>query len=209
MTNRSRVITDSRYVQFVPGYAAVRSVKWLKKLQLSKEEAEGPWQRGLNYKTLPPSVTDAKSVDLDRVPSMTEASLFSGITSMDRSEPEVCVTPGDTVMMKASGWAWAGGGRNIVRVDLSGDEGKTWTTATLTDGAHQRFGRAWAWVFWEAEVPTKVKEMVRSIWLPRRWTWPLTSSPKSVTTLGMFEAWETTAGTMPPPKSLTRCNEFR
>jgi sulfite oxidase len=142
----------------VPGYAAVRTVKWLKKLQLSKEEAEGPWQRGLIYKTLPPSVTDAKSVDLDHAPSMTEASLFSGITSMDRAEPEVWVTPGDAVMMKASGWAWAGGGRNIVRVDLSGDEGKTWTTATLTDGANQRFGRAWAWVFWEAEVPTKVKE---------------------------------------------------
>ena len=142
----------------IPGYAAVRNVKWLKKLQLSKEEAEGPWQRGLNYKILPPSMTDAKSVDLDRAPSMTEASLFSGISSMDRSEPEVFVTPGDTVMMKASEWAWAGGGRNIVRVDLSGDEGKTWTTATLTDGANQRFGRAWAWVFWEAEVPTKVKE---------------------------------------------------
>lgn len=142
----------------VPGYAAVRSVKWLQKIELSKEEAEGPWQRGLNYKTLPPSVTDAGSVDLDRVPSMTEASVFSGITGMARTEPEVWVTSGDTVMMKASGWAWAGGGRNVVRVDVSGDDGKTWTTATVTEGADQRFGRAWAWVFWSAEVPAKVEE---------------------------------------------------
>jgi sulfite oxidase len=89
---------------------------------------------------------------------MTEASLFSGITSMIHAEPEVWVSPGDTVMMKASGWAWAGGGRNIVHVDLPGDEGKMWTTATLTNGANQRIGCAWAWVFWEAEVPTKVKE---------------------------------------------------
>ena len=142
----------------VPGYAAVRNVKWLQKIELSKEEAEGPWQRGLNYKTLPPSVTDASSVDLDRAPSMTEASVFSGITAMARTEPEVWVTPGDTVTMRASGWAWAGGGRNIVRVDVSGDDGKTWTTATITDGADQRFGRAWAWVFWSAEVPAKVEE---------------------------------------------------
>ena len=40
----------------VPGYAAMRSVKWLSRLELLTEEAEGAWQRGLNYKTLPPSV---------------------------------------------------------------------------------------------------------------------------------------------------------
>ena len=43
----------------VPGYAAVRNVKWVEKIEVSKEEAEGPWQRGLNYKTLPPGVVDA------------------------------------------------------------------------------------------------------------------------------------------------------
>jgi sulfite oxidase len=96
----------------VPGYAAVRNVKWVSKIKVAKTEAEGPWQRGLNYKTLPPSVTDASSVDLEKMPSMTEASLFSGITvakrcykkKMDDSKPQ----PGDTVMMKTSGWAWAG-----------------------------------------------------------------------------------------------------
>jgi DMSO/TMAO reductase YedYZ molybdopterin-dependent catalytic subunit/predicted heme/steroid binding protein len=30
----------------VPGYAGIRNVKWLKKIELSNEEAEGPWQRG-------------------------------------------------------------------------------------------------------------------------------------------------------------------
>jgi sulfite oxidase len=142
----------------VPGYCAVRNVKWLSGIELSKEEAEGPWQRGLNYKALPPSVTDANTVDLDRMPSLSEASLFSGITSMEREEPGGNVSPGETVTIKASGWAWAGGGRNIVRVDVSGDEGKTWTTATLNDGAKQKFGRSWAWTFWTANVPTKVRE---------------------------------------------------
>jgi sulfite oxidase len=142
----------------VPGYCAVRNVKWLSGIELSKEEAEGPWQRGLNYKALPPSVTDAKEVDLNRMPGLSEASLFSGITSMSRTEPGANVSPGDTVTVQASGWAWAGGGRNIVRVDVSGDDGKTWTTATLGDGADQRFGRAWAWTFWTAEIPTMVRE---------------------------------------------------
>jgi hypothetical protein len=37
----------------VPGYAAVRNVKWLSKIEISKSEAEGAWQEGLNHKILP------------------------------------------------------------------------------------------------------------------------------------------------------------
>ena len=35
------------------------------------------------------------------------------------------------------GYAYSGGGRGIVRVDVSGDGGKTWKTARLTDGSEQ------------------------------------------------------------------------
>lgn len=51
-----------------------------------------------------------------------------------------------------SGWAWSGGGRGIVRVDVSADGGRTWTTADLGEGSAQHPARAWAWTFWEAEV---------------------------------------------------------
>lgn len=143
----------------VPGYAAVRNVKWVERIELAKTEAEGAWQQGLNYKTLPPSVTDAKDVDLQKMPSMTEVSLFSGITKMEVSNSDKAgAKAGDKVMVKAEGWAWSGGGRNIVRVDLTGNDGKSWTTATITEGGDQRFGRAWAWVFWEANVEATVKE---------------------------------------------------
>jgi sulfite oxidase len=141
----------------VPGYAAVRNVKWVEKIELAKTEAVGAWQRGLNYKTLPPAVTDAKNVNLEEMPSMTEVSTFSGITHSNVVS-EAKATPGNTVTMKAEGWAWAGGGRNIVRVDVTGDGGKSWATATLTEGKQQRFGRSWAWVFWECDVPAVVHE---------------------------------------------------
>ena len=39
----------------VPGFAAVRNVKWVNKIELAESESEGAWQRGLNYKTLPPT----------------------------------------------------------------------------------------------------------------------------------------------------------
>ncbi len=141
----------------VPGYAAVRNVKWLKKIEVSDSEAEGAWQQGLNYKTLPPNVTDAKNINLAKMPSMTEVAVFSGIATLDIGEDQK-FEAGETVVVKAKGWAWAGGGRNIVRVDITGDNGLTWHTSEITKGGDQNFGRAGAWVFWECDVPTIVQE---------------------------------------------------
>lgn len=130
----------------------------MNRIELSEEEAEGPWQRGLNYKILPPSITDANQVNLRAMPSVMEPSLFSGITHMRAGGFAANAQAGDRVTMTVSGWAWAGGGRNIVRVDVTGDEGKTWMSANLKEGSEQRFGKAWAWVFWEVEVPAVVNE---------------------------------------------------
>lgn len=137
----------------VPGYAAVRQVKWLKKIEIASKESEGAWQRGLNYKTLPPNVVDASTIDLDKMPSMTEVAVFSGITELEVIKK---VPAGEQTTVKAKGWAWAGGGRNIVRIDITSDGGKTWSPANIVQGEDQPFGRAWAWVFWEAEVPAIV-----------------------------------------------------
>eukprot|EP00592_Proboscia_alata_P014434 CAMPEP_0194393252 /NCGR_PEP_ID=MMETSP0174-20130528/123197_1 /TAXON_ID=216777 /ORGANISM="Proboscia alata, Strain PI-D3" /LENGTH=271 /DNA_ID=CAMNT_0039188919 /DNA_START=286 /DNA_END=1099 /DNA_ORIENTATION=+ len=42
----------------------------------------------------------------------------------------------------ASGWIWAGGGRNIVRVHITGDGGKTWYVADVVEGGSQP---GWVW----------------------------------------------------------------
>lgn len=36
---------------------------------------------------------------------------------------------------------------------MSADGGETWTAATLREGSEQPLTRAWAWTFWEADVP--------------------------------------------------------
>ena len=126
----------------VPGYAGIRNVKWLKKIELSNEEAEGPWQRGLNYKVLPPSVHDANEVNLDELPSVNELSVSSGITTVEPVPGSGSdLPPGENVMMKVRGWAYSGGGRNVVRVDVTGDRAKSWKSADLLDGSHQKYGR--------------------------------------------------------------------
>lgn len=127
----------------VPGFAAVRNVKWLERIEISKEEANSVWQKGLNYKILPPNVENASAVDLKQMPNVMETAVYSGITDVQKSDN----------VLKVKGWAFAGGGRNIVRVDVTTDEGESWVTANVTEGANQPFGRAWAWVFWECELP--------------------------------------------------------
>ncbi|MGH7954885.1 MAG: hypothetical protein ACREOZ_02875 [Gloeomargaritales cyanobacterium] len=41
-------------------------------------------------------------------------------------------------------------------MDLTGDGGKTWTAAEITKGCDQKYGRAWAWVFWTCTLPAKI-----------------------------------------------------
>jgi sulfite oxidase len=50
------------------------------------------------------------------------------------------------------GYAYSGGGRGIVRVDVSCDGGETWQTANLRAGSEQPLDRAWAWTFWDCAV---------------------------------------------------------
>ena len=128
----------------VPGYAAVRNVKWLSKIEISKSETEGAWQEGLNYKILPPSVTDAKNVDLKNIPSMTEVAVFvfSGITNMEMAgRPKL--KPGKTIMAKTNGWAWSGGSDALSSFgkDLNSMSFDSWGGPASDAGAAQRYDK--------------------------------------------------------------------
>ncbi|NXD32245.1 SUOX protein, partial [Spelaeornis formosus] len=52
------------------------------------------------------------------------------------------------------GYAWSGGGRAVIRVDVSVDGGLTWQEAEL-EGEEQCPRKAWAWRIWQlkAQVP--------------------------------------------------------
>jgi len=132
----------------VPGHVGVRNVKWVHSIVLSKEEAKGDWQRGLNYKVLPPGALNASGIDISKLPAMQESSVFSGITHIENNE--------DNNTIDCHGWAFAGGGRGIARVDISTDNGKTWCVSEVNQGHQQKLGQEWAWVFWEAnDIPAK------------------------------------------------------
>ncbi|XP_022053143.2 sulfite oxidase, mitochondrial [Acanthochromis polyacanthus] len=138
----------------VPGTVGARNVKWLGKIIVSAEESSSHWQQN-DYKGFSPG-TDWDTVDFKSAPAIQELPIQSAITTpadsatIDRSDGTLTV----------KGYAWSGGGREVVRVDVSLDGGKTWQAAQLRSGEKGQApepspppGRAWAWKLWEITAP--------------------------------------------------------
>ncbi|KAI9328078.1 Oxidoreductase, molybdopterin-binding domain-containing protein [Obelidium mucronatum] len=134
----------------VPGHVAARSVKWVTKIALSEDESDAHWQQR-DYKGFGPSKTLEQS-DYATSQSIQELPVQSCVTVPQQND-SVEIVDGKVTGIK--GYAWSGGGRGIIRVDVSIDGGKTWTDAVLTK-PNQPPGREWAWTHWEAEVPVNV-----------------------------------------------------
>jgi sulfite oxidase len=90
----------------VPGHVGVRSVKHLKKIKLSSEESDGPWQRGMAYKGFNPSRKSTHGIDVSKLVSLQEQAVQSAVTV---PPPLSEVRAGDLVTLK--GYAYSGGGR--------------------------------------------------------------------------------------------------
>lgn len=137
----------------VPGVVGARSVKWLGKIVVSAEESSSHWQQK-DYKGFSPGI-DWDTVDYKSAPAIQELPVQSAITTpaegsvIDRSEE----------LLTVKGYAWSGGGREVIRVDVSLDGGKTWKVAKLKskdkegDQTSPPLGRAWPWKLWEITVP--------------------------------------------------------
>lgn len=123
----------------VPGYIGARSVKWLRSISVSAEPSVNYFQSHA-YKLFPPHVR-AHTADWN-----------TGITLTEPPVSAVICVPHEGQRLRAgqsaaTGYAFAGGGREIERVEVSADGGARWEAAHLVGEAHP-----WAWRFWEASL---------------------------------------------------------
>ncbi|GAX86517.1 hypothetical protein CEUSTIGMA_g13924.t1, partial [Chlamydomonas eustigma] len=130
----------------VPGIIGARNVKWLSTVVASAEESDSFWQKK-DYKPFSPGV-DWDNVDWDSAAAIQEAPITSAVCEPEPGS-EIYLSDGE---ITTKGYAWSGGGRDVIRVDVSADGGKTWHVAKLQK-LNQRPGRAWAWSIWEATLP--------------------------------------------------------
>ncbi len=123
----------------VPGYIGARSVKWLAAITLQAAPSSNYFQARA-YKLFPPAA-EAHSADWQQALMLGESSLTSVIC-----QPAAGARlPAGLVSIE--GYAYAGGGRSIARVDISADGGASWVQAELR-GQPTR----WAWRLWQAQI---------------------------------------------------------
>ncbi|KAI6173931.1 Sulfite oxidase, mitochondrial [Aphelenchoides besseyi] len=131
----------------VPGNVGARQVKWLTGIKTSREESTSHWQKK-DYRAFAPNVESGNEIDYDSVPAIQEYPVQSAICT---PAPETKVSKDEPISM--AGYAWSGGGRGIIRVEVSADGGKTWFSAKLIQDPDQDLDNMWAWTFWNVEIP--------------------------------------------------------
>jgi sulfite oxidase len=136
----------------VPGYIGARSVKWLSAITLQDAPSDNYFQTKA-YRLFAPQVNH-DNVDWDQGLMLGPFNVGSAITSPVEGE----TLPAGPVAVR--GFAYAGE-REVARVDVSTDGGRTWTTAALAP-EHSR----WAWRFWEArlDLPAGRHEILCRAW---------------------------------------------
>ena len=134
------------------GIVGARNVKWLRRIVLSDEESHSHWQRS-DYKGFNPSV-DWSNVDFSKSPSVQNMPVTSVI----------CSSKLDNGQLQLSGYAWAGGGNRIIRIDLTTDQGKNWFEGTLDKQTDDSEPKHFGWTLWSASIPISVQENEVEVW---------------------------------------------
>lgn len=111
-----------------PGLIAVRSCKWVSKLIISDEEADHAAQRR-DYKYVT-DVHDMTKVQWNKYDPIFFTCVNSGI-GMPLPDSEVQLKSADE-FVEVSGWAHGDGlkGSQVNKVEITIDDGETWTEAT-------------------------------------------------------------------------------
>ena len=137
----------------VPGYAGVRSPKWLQRITVQDTPSDNPIQ-ATDYKLFPPDVTKetadpAKGITINGLPVN---------SAICEPAPHARLPTGPVVLR---GYATAAN-RAVVRVDVSLDGGRSWSQAQLEDHS----GGPWSWTFWNAtlDLPEGEHELTVRAW---------------------------------------------
>jgi sulfite oxidase len=123
----------------VPGYVGARSVKWVNAIRVQSVPSENYFQAS-DYRILPPEADPDTAAPGEGI-SLSSLPLNCDILVPDDGA-EVPAGP-----LTVRGWALAGDGRGIGRVDVSLDGGNTWRQADL-----QAATSRWAWRLWSLTV---------------------------------------------------------
>ncbi|KAK3117214.1 hypothetical protein LTR53_001641 [Teratosphaeriaceae sp. CCFEE 6253] len=131
-----------------PGIAGARAVKWLDHITVQQRESENYYMQH-DYKVLPPEATDVESASKfwGVVPAVQEMPVNSTIATPQEGATVERDSNGDVTV---SGYALPSGDTGpVVKVELSGDGGESWTDAELLHGEGE--GK-WSWKLYQCKL---------------------------------------------------------
>ena len=161
----------------VPGQIGGRSVKWLKRIVVTREPSEN-WYHVFDNRVLPTTVGPEESGEKTREMEETWRDERYAIYDLNVNSAVCEPGHGEVVSLakeegtyKLRGYAYAGGGRRVTRLEVTLDQGKSWTLAEIEypedryrearDGEELFGGRldvswresSFCWCFWDLEIP--------------------------------------------------------
>jgi len=162
----------------VPGKVASYSVKWLNELVVTGRPDMSP-----SPCLLPPkfSASELNSMNTWLNYRMTEASLQCVMT-IPQHNHQITLPHNLTSTLELGGFAYAGGGRHITRIEVSFDDGATWELVKNMDAKERTTSRdrRWCWVWWKHEVQVEDIVSKSTIWC-RAWDSTNSSQPEMPT----------------------------
>lgn len=160
----------------IPGQIGGRSVKWLTRIVVAARPSDN-WYHIYDNRVLPTTVSPEASADLpdtwrDERYAIYELNVNSAVARPAHDERVVAVVRADGGgVCRFQGYAYAGGGRRVTRVEVTLDRGRSWRLAGVTypedeyraapEGEALFGGRldvgwretCFCWCFWALDVP--------------------------------------------------------
>jgi nitrate reductase (NAD(P)H) len=157
----------------IPGQIGGRSVKWLKRIVVTAQPSDN-WYHIYDNRVLPTMVSPDESANLPETWKDERYAIYDLNTNSATCYPahnEKVPLTGGLETYKVRGYAYAGGGKRVTRLEVTLDKGKTWTLANLSYPEDQyrmaaenetlfggRLDMSWreacfCWCFWDLDIP--------------------------------------------------------
>ncbi|AEO55434.1 hypothetical protein MYCTH_2299273 [Thermothelomyces thermophilus ATCC 42464] len=160
----------------IPGQIGGRSVKWLKRIIVTAKPSDS-WYHIYDNRVLPTVISPEESADRPDVWKDERYAIYDLNTNSAICYPAhdervpLGIARGDAATYKLRGYAYAGGGKRVTRLEVTLDQGRTWMLATMSypedlyrlapEGETLFGGRldvSWretcfCWCFWSLDVP--------------------------------------------------------
>lgn len=164
----------------IPGFIGGRMVKWLTKIEVTPGPSTNFYH--LRENRILPSHINSELAEREGWWDRPEYTF----NELNINSVISCPAHGDTIEISdrnftVKGYAYSGGGRSIIRVEVSLDNGQTWRLARHYHPCPTtKYGKQWCWAYWTHDIPRRDLKGVHYL-MCRAWDESNNTQPSDLT----------------------------